>query len=539
MSTYNYTKPKSENQQKKHKGQFKRKLNLYMAILADPGLSDGAKAVAGVLLFWFHNTTSGQCYPENFTVGYLIGMDPSNVSRRITELVDAGYVIRESRYNSSSITDFAWDRGKVVKELRDQLKEAKKDRKTAIKSRQEIKKKGMKSRMKTKGGHDGSINTRYDGSINTGHDGSLKGVCRQHQGDMTVASRGHDGSINLGHVASVKLTLESEHLNITRETNSGNEPAEFRSLTSLGISCKGRQEDYPTDDSTVPALVDNKNGRLTCVDSPPIHPGSNPSSAVDSNNHSTRLIESQSATGHDGNSHTSVNQNPLAVPYSATTPDFDIDDLFLAQLNPPEEDSPSSSFTLSHDYREISDPLEVALSIVEDMSQIVSALDNTPVADLAKVVEIARGFLDSGKPVQLVSLMSQKQTEEGRKNFCEGVFTKHTNESGPVWNLQYYLFTIKKLEPTSPQAYLAYRLWQKQGEPYPEPKEVIYPYFLMAEKLLITFQRQLSDLPSRIEKAEIDFENNQTSMDYQKNSPSVADDELDKMFPRLYQRSRF
>jgi hypothetical protein len=49
---------------------LKQKLNLYTVIVANPKLPDGAKTVAGALLFLFHNTQdrtmfSQECYCRN------------------------------------------------------------------------------------------------------------------------------------------------------------------------------------------------------------------------------------------------------------------------------------------------------------------------------------------------------------------------------------------------------------------------------------------------------------------------------------------
>jgi len=43
----------------------KQKHQLFNTILADTNLSDGAVRVAGALLFLFHNTKSGLCFPSN------------------------------------------------------------------------------------------------------------------------------------------------------------------------------------------------------------------------------------------------------------------------------------------------------------------------------------------------------------------------------------------------------------------------------------------------------------------------------------------
>jgi hypothetical protein len=106
---------------------FKQKLNLHTIILADPNLSDGAVRVAGALLFVFHNTKSGQCFPTNATIGVAVGMHPKTVSKHVGELVRAGYLIRCRRYNKSSMTAFNWAKGsdEAVKAIRQRGDEAK------------------------------------------------------------------------------------------------------------------------------------------------------------------------------------------------------------------------------------------------------------------------------------------------------------------------------------------------------------------------------------------------------------------------------
>ena len=101
-------------------------LNLHTVILADPKLCAGAKVVAGTLLFLFHNTKSGQCFPTNATVGDVVGMHAKTVSKHISGLVRAGYVFRDPRYNNSSITDFNWVKGgdEAVKAVWARVKEA-------------------------------------------------------------------------------------------------------------------------------------------------------------------------------------------------------------------------------------------------------------------------------------------------------------------------------------------------------------------------------------------------------------------------------
>src|SRR6266567_1400997 len=109
---------------------LKQKLNLHTVILADPKLCAGAKVVAGTLLFLFHNTRSGQCFPTNATVGAAVGMKERTVSRHIGGLVKAGYVFRDRRYNNSSITDFNWAMGsdEAVKAVWKRVQAAKSDR---------------------------------------------------------------------------------------------------------------------------------------------------------------------------------------------------------------------------------------------------------------------------------------------------------------------------------------------------------------------------------------------------------------------------
>src|ERR1700737_823444 len=103
---------------------LQQKLSLQQVIVADPHLSNGAKAVAICLLFWFHNTKTGQCYPSNATVGAVVGMRPRTVIRHIVELVNHGYAFRDRRYNQTSITDFDWVKGSEdeVKSVRSRLK---------------------------------------------------------------------------------------------------------------------------------------------------------------------------------------------------------------------------------------------------------------------------------------------------------------------------------------------------------------------------------------------------------------------------------
>jgi hypothetical protein len=95
----------------KKPNQLKRKLSLYTVMLADPDLSDGAVRVAGALLFVFHNTTSGQCFPSNASVARVVGMHEDTISRHVSKLVKAGYVLRDRRHNTSSLTDFDWTKG--------------------------------------------------------------------------------------------------------------------------------------------------------------------------------------------------------------------------------------------------------------------------------------------------------------------------------------------------------------------------------------------------------------------------------------------
>src|SRR6266545_2824955 len=109
---------------------LKQKRNLHTVILADPKLSDGAKVVAGALLFMFHNTKSGECFPCNATVGAAVGMGARTVRRHIGGLVRSGYVFRDPRYNNSCITDFNWVMGsdEAIAAVRERARNAKADR---------------------------------------------------------------------------------------------------------------------------------------------------------------------------------------------------------------------------------------------------------------------------------------------------------------------------------------------------------------------------------------------------------------------------
>jgi Helix-turn-helix domain len=109
---------------------LKQKLNLYTVIVANPKLPDGAKTVAGALLFLFHNTKTGQCFPENATVGIAVGMHHKTVSKHIGELVKAGYLLRDRRFNKSSITGFNWAKSTEVKAVRERIKAARDGAKT-------------------------------------------------------------------------------------------------------------------------------------------------------------------------------------------------------------------------------------------------------------------------------------------------------------------------------------------------------------------------------------------------------------------------
>jgi hypothetical protein len=141
---------------------LKQKLNLYMVIVADPNLSDGAKSVAGALLFWFHNTKSGSCFPENVSVADIVGLHPKTVSKHIGELVRAGYVFRDRRYNSSCITDFNWAMGtdEAVAAIRKRLKDAKKAHEDA---RKNARGNGTKSRRRIHENVEGNPRNRYYG----------------------------------------------------------------------------------------------------------------------------------------------------------------------------------------------------------------------------------------------------------------------------------------------------------------------------------------------------------------------------------------
>ncbi len=102
------------------------KINLNLIILAYDRLSATAKAVAGWLLFYRHNTATGLCNPSNRTIGIAIGIRPENVSRYIRSLVKYGYLIARRRFGTSNSYDFNWSRGSKaeVRALRTQLKRA-------------------------------------------------------------------------------------------------------------------------------------------------------------------------------------------------------------------------------------------------------------------------------------------------------------------------------------------------------------------------------------------------------------------------------
>jgi hypothetical protein len=101
------------------------KTNLYLVMLADPQLSHGDKVVAAWLLFFHHNSRSGLCFPKTETIGKAIGMRRENVSRHISNLVKAGYLLVRRRFNSSNSYDFVWSRGtrEALNEIRGRLKD--------------------------------------------------------------------------------------------------------------------------------------------------------------------------------------------------------------------------------------------------------------------------------------------------------------------------------------------------------------------------------------------------------------------------------
>jgi DNA-binding transcriptional ArsR family regulator len=101
------------------------KTNLYLVMLADPQLSHGDKVVAAWILLFHHNSRSGLCIPKTETIGKAIGMRRENVSRHISNLVKAGYLLVQRRFNSSNSYDFVWSRGtrEALNEIRDRLKD--------------------------------------------------------------------------------------------------------------------------------------------------------------------------------------------------------------------------------------------------------------------------------------------------------------------------------------------------------------------------------------------------------------------------------
>jgi hypothetical protein len=114
----------AKNQSMKSTVSLVDKVNLYTVVLADESISATAKVIAGWLLFFHHNTSTGQCFPSNRTIGLGIGLRPENVSRHIRALVGAGYLLVQRRFGTSNSYGFNWSKGSrsEVSALRKRLK---------------------------------------------------------------------------------------------------------------------------------------------------------------------------------------------------------------------------------------------------------------------------------------------------------------------------------------------------------------------------------------------------------------------------------
>lgn len=81
------------------------KTRLYDAMVLDERLSAFAVRLGWVLLFDFHNTTTGQCNPRRKVLAAKLRKHPSNISAALSELVASGHIARTRRQRG---TDYSF-----------------------------------------------------------------------------------------------------------------------------------------------------------------------------------------------------------------------------------------------------------------------------------------------------------------------------------------------------------------------------------------------------------------------------------------------
>jgi hypothetical protein len=86
------------------------KIWLNNIVMSDCKIPYRSRVIFNWLLFFHHNSKSGQCNPSTITLGGMLHTHQKQISRALNPLVKAGYLIIHPRWNNSNEYEFNWEK---------------------------------------------------------------------------------------------------------------------------------------------------------------------------------------------------------------------------------------------------------------------------------------------------------------------------------------------------------------------------------------------------------------------------------------------